>query len=297
MLSRMSQSLVAQPSPSEESALLAPWAAAFERAFRVAPKFEPLEAPVPGLSRVSVPASVFDPPELAGGTGHFRHMPGMVEHVRRLGFGWEGTGRILTVPTPASFNALFPTLVDEDTGFVLDYVREDRPTLANGPWMLRAMEGRLSIHVSTVEYYATGLGEERRASSPEELEFQLASLFHDLGVHALNYHLVPRRFARLLGERIRAALPDEVGAWGEPSAAVPLLLPYFYDNDLNRYCYAVWCRAAGPEAFAPIFERHFDQVLAALDLRLAQTAAGVGRVASGDSKDMGKPSPVEFTIG
>lgn len=295
MLCGMSEPTVVQPSPAEEPALLTPWADAFARAFGAAPAFEPLDGPAPGLRRCTVPASAFDPPELAGGTGHFRHMPEMVDHVRRLGFGWEGTGRLFTVPTPASFNALLAAGAP-DTGFVAEYVREDRPTLALGPWLLRVMEGRISIHVASAEYYAAHVGEGSSAQHAGAVKFQLSSLIHDMGVHALNYHLIPRAFVREIADRIRAALPDRVAAWTSPSAPVPLHLPYFYDNDLNRYCYAIWCRAARPDAFAALFDRHFDQVRAALDVRLGEVAEGLGDVTSGDTKDMAKPKPVEFTV-
>ena len=78
----------------------------------------------------------------------------------------------------------------------------------------------------------------------------------------------------------------------------PLTLTYFYDNDFNRYTYAVWCRSERPEDFGPRFvaARNFDQLLAALDVRLEETKAGRGDVASGDFDEMGKLAETSFDV-
>jgi hypothetical protein len=124
------------------------------------------------------------------------------------------------------------------------------------------------------------------------------SLAHDLSVHALNYHLVPHATVADLAHRIRAAVPDRYAAWSRPGTITPLTLTYFYDNDFNRYTYAVWCRCERPEDFAAIFtaQRNYDQLVAALAVRLEETKAGRGDVASGDFDDVGALAETSFQV-
>ncbi len=283
------------PTPAEEPTLLEPWQRAFDDVLGDAPRLVPFDGEtfgIEGLSQLVVSERTISPPEMAGGSGHFRHMPAMAEQVRRLGYRWEGTGRLWTMPSPASFNALLRHLAPEDAGFTLACVEEDREVLSLGPWLLRAMSAQWTIHLCSTAHYRKMLVGPHRAA----VEFQLMSMAHDVGVHALNYHLVPRRFVRELADRIRQALPERHATWSDPAALVPLHLTYFWDNDFNRYCYAVWCRTATPEAFDGLFSKNFAQLAAALEVRLAEVRRGLGEVASGETKDMPPPQPVDFRI-
>ena len=82
------------------------------------------------------------------------------------------------------------------------------------------------------------------------------------------------------------------------SGAAPLTLTYFYDNDLNRYCYAVWSRCKQPRDFAAIFlaKRNYDQLVAVLEIRLDETKSGRGDVASGEFDEMGKLAETAFDV-
>jgi hypothetical protein len=164
-------------------------------------------------------------------------------------------------------------------------------TVSLGPWLDRYLDGVISIHVCTREHYLASV--ERSAVM---LRWQLTTLVHDLSVHALNYHLVPRRLARRLGARIRSALPERAASWSRPGEAAPLTLAYFFDNDLNRYCYAVWSACDDPSDFAPTFEAHLAQLEHALDVRIGETREGKGDVPSGNSSDMPPLTPTELTV-
>lgn len=287
----MSQSELIVPRLEDEPALLGPWVEAFARVFGEAPRIEPFDEAHPLERRITVPLHPFEPPELVGGTGHFRHLPAIVDHMRRLGFDWPEGGRVLTMPTPATFLARLARHGLPGSGYRLVYAIEDRPTLTLGPWMRRVCEGTWTVHLCREPFYR----EATVGLRARELRFQLGSLVHDVSTHALNYQLVPHRAVRTIAGRIAEALPQRWSAWPADDAPVPLQLSYFFDNDLNRYCYAVWCRTPTLDAFAPRFERHFDQLLRALELRLDELARH-GDVASGDTRDMPPPTPVNFDV-
>lgn len=283
---------------ADERERLAPWLDAFTRVFKQAPIVEPLAPPVQGapddLFTISFP-SVFQPPELLGGTGHFRQSPALVEHLRRFGYRWNEAGRVVTSPTPSTFNALLPLLGQPDAGYPVAYACEDASTLSMAPWLLSYLGGTLPVHVASAAWYARSLGD--GSGRHDGLAWHLSSLAHDLTVHALNYHLIPRPAIEIMHERIRTGVSERYAAWerGEPA---PLTMSFFIDNDLNRYCYAVWCRCRAPSEFAGRFldGRSFDQLLAALAVRLDETRAGRGDVASGDTRDLPPLQPVEFVV-
>jgi hypothetical protein len=153
------------------------------------------------------------------------------------------------------------------------------------------MQGVITVLVNAPGFYES-------LSDLHQARWGLLSVAHDLSVHALNYHLVPHSAVADLANRIRDAIPERYDAWSQPAATAPLTLTYFYDNDFNRYTYAVWCRCAQPDDFAPIFaaKRNFDQLVAALEVRLEETKSGVGDVASGDFDDMEPLTETSFRV-
>lgn len=282
----------------EERDLFQPWVDGHARIFGKPPRIESFAGPrggPPDLFRIRFPATI-EPPELLGGTGHLRGSPALLEHLASLGFDWTETGRIVAAPTPASFNTLLEWMGD-NAGLPLVFSVEDATTMSLGPWLSNYMRGYIPLHVASPGYYSmwtpTGGGR-----SLEGVNWHFVSLAHDLTVHAQNYHRVPRRSLAILSDRIHEALPAEVLAWRRPGAMAPITLTYFYDNDFNRYCYAVWCRCRSVSDFGPLFEaeRNFGQLLHALEVRLADTLAGKGYVPSGDSNDMPALTQTEFAV-
>jgi hypothetical protein len=279
----------------QDAALLGPWTKAFEKFCGGPVVLEPLEPATPAAGIRMIFPRVFRPIELIGGIGHFQINRAMSEHVRRMGFEWDDEGRVRTVPAPGAFNARLTTVGIENAGFRLAYANDTTHAMPLGPWLRRYMDGVITLLVNTPEFYEKLLTDPQ---PPEDPRWGLMSVAHDLSVHGLNYHLVPHTAAVDLAGRIRAAVPERYAAWSRPGTVTPLTLTYFYDNDFNRYTYAVWCRCTRPEDFASIFvaRRNYDQLVAALEIRLEETKAGRGDVASGNFDEMGRLTETTFDV-
>lgn len=277
--------------------MLAPWAAAFEAVYGWGPTARDIardELPGADLFTLTFRPD-FEPIEMIGGTGHFAHRAAMAAHVRRMGFDWAD-GRVITAPSPETLNALADAIVGPGEGYRAGYIVEDRRNLTLGRWLLRYLEGRVPVHVASEGFYRAIPAGPRWIN--EGLRFHFGSFAHDLTVHALNYHLIPRRFIDAVRDRVVAALPERHAAWHAPGAEGPLTLTTFFDNDINRYGYDVWSRSETPRDFARVFlaERNLAQIMACLDLRLDETLRGLGDVPSGDTKDMHPLAAFGFTI-
>ncbi|MBR58463.1 MAG: hypothetical protein CMH54_10635 [Myxococcales bacterium] len=283
----------------DEENLLGPWLWAFEKLFGEAPKVLPWTHPQcenGSLHQLQLPA-VFDPPELAGRTGHFKHMPTMIPIVRAMGFDWPDGQFIHIVPTPESFNAMLRATNAGSYGYELAYMQSDSETLPTGPWLAMYLGGTIPIHVASEAFYKKKVAKALKSGAVDLLQFHLLSTGHDLSVHALNYHLIPRSSITAIRDHIYGSIPERASEWADGGAA-PLTLTYFLDNDLNRFCYAVWCRSASIEQFGEIFSApaNLGQLMTVLDTRLEETRAGKGDVASGDTNDMPALAQTEFTI-
>ena len=280
----------------DEENTLDPWLWAFEQVFGQAPRLTPWshsECTGGSLYQLNFP-TVFDPPELAGRTGHFNHMPQMVDVAKTLGFDWPDGTFIHVMPTPESFNEMLRSSGDSD-GYELSYLKSDSETLPTGPWLDLYLQGKIPIHVASEEFYERKIASAKNPGSLGALEFHLVSTGHDLSVHALNYHLIPKECIEGFRERIFEAIPERATKWSTGESA-PLTLTFFLDNDLNRFCYAVWCRSASPEQFKELFRSNVHQLMSVLDTRIEETRAGKGDVASGDTNDMPELAHTEFQI-
>jgi hypothetical protein len=280
----------------EERSALNAWAGTFLRVLNASPTLAPLSEDA-SLTSITFPR-VIRPEDLLGVYGHFHHHPAMEEHVRQLGFGWDATGRLRTSPTPLSLKARREALGFGHCGYDVQLFAEGRSSLPLGRWLTLYLDGVMPLQVSTPEWYEACLSGQTPLSAVNRLRFQLMSLAHDLTVHALNYHLIPRTAIDDWRARITASVPDRVAAWKEPGAAAPLTLTYFLDNDLNRYCYAAWCLTPSPDAFSEIFLRpaNYDQLLRALEIRLQETHAGRGDVPGGNTDAMGQLQATTFEL-
>ena len=282
----------------EDAALLGPWANAFAAVCDAPVAFAPFDVSDPTAGQRMTFPPIFTPIELVGGTGHFRQHPEMVAQVRRLGFEWNADGRVMTVPAPGVFNARIASLGTPQAGFSIAYFGAAASTMPLGPWLLRYMHGVITVLVCAPAFYDSLLRGGLRRRHRDQARWGLMSLAHDLSVHALNYHLIPHAAVTDLANRIRTAVPERYASWAQPGASAPLTLTYFYDNDFNRYAYAVWCRCERPAEFAALFlaKRNYDQLVDALELRLSETRSGRGDVASGDFDDMGKLAETSFDV-
>jgi hypothetical protein len=282
----------------DDATLLDPWARAFEALCGEPVVLEPLDPSQPDAGQRMTFPRIFEPIELVGGIGHFRRSPAMVDQVRRMGFDWDADGRVMTVPAPGAFNARLATIGFPQAGFSVGYANGETPAMPLGPWLLHYMHGRMTVLVNAPAFYESLLGAGQPPYLRDGARWGLMSVAHDLSVHALNYHLIPHAAVADLAARIRAAVPERYADWARPGTITPLTLTYFYDNDFNRYTYAVWCRCERPEDFAAIFvaKRNYDQLVAALEVRLEETKAGRGDVASGDFDEMGQLTTTSFDV-
>ncbi len=282
-------------SPAEERAQLASWTRAFEAVYGWGPALEDFAGDAPGGFTITVRPTI-DPIELLGGTGHFRHRPAMAAQVRRLGYAWTDANRVVTMPSPATFNALAARLGLD--GYRVRVHHDPQRNLALGPFLTSYLDGFVPVHVAAGPLYATVAADRAAAAHRGDLRFHFASFAHDLTVHALNYHLVPRACIETFRARIEAAMPERVRGWRLPDAPGPLTLTTFFDNDLNRYCYAAWSRSEAPADFGRIFasERNFSQLTACLDCRVDETVRGIGDVPSGVTGDLPPLTPFEFRV-
>jgi hypothetical protein len=274
-----------------------PWARAFEAVYGWAPVFEDFSSEVDGGFTITLRPAV-EPIELLGSTGHFRHRPAMTAHVKRMGFGWTDANRVVTAPSPETFNALVDRCAPAGDGYRVNVHRDAKGIMALGPFLTSYLAGAVPVHVAGGTLYAGVSANPKGAPHRGDLRFHFASFGHDMTVHALNYHLVPRAAIEAFRARIEAAMPDRVAGWREPDAPGPLTLTTFFDNDLNRYCYGVWSRSESPADFARRFTdaRNFDQLLGCLDRRIDETLRGLGDVPSGDTRDLAPLAPCAFTV-
>ena len=278
----------------DERREMARWAEAYAVVNGWAPRFGELDEPEEGAFTLTFEPR-FDPIEMLGGTGHFAHRPQLVAHLRRMGFRWDDTGRVLTTPSPQTFNRLADRLLPPGTGYRVGAIRRDQPKLALGPWLRMYLSGCVPVHLSSPGFYDSVVASQGTRDWCE-LRFQFQSFAHDLTVHALNYQLIPRAAIDAFSRRIIDALPDRFAAWEHPDALGPLTLTTFFDNDLNRFCYAVWSLSEDPTSFAAVFLEHLPQLLACLDARIEETRQGLGDVPDEDTQSLAPLRPWEFDV-
>jgi hypothetical protein len=284
--------------PPDERRALARWAEAFAVVNGWAPRLDDLGGGDGGDGAGDFTLTFeprFDPIEMLGGTGHFARRPALVTHLARMGFGWDGE-RVLTVPSPASFNRLADRLLPPATGYRLAVIESDARRIPLGFWLHTYLAGCIPIHLGTPAFHDTLVAARGWKGERHERKFQFLSFAHDLSVHALNYQFVPRAAIEAFAARLREALPERYARWGAPDAAGPLTIATFFDNDLNRFCYALWSHAEAPADFAGLFAEHLPQLMACLDQRIEETRRGLGDVPDQDSKSLPTLAPWEFAV-
>jgi len=274
---------------------MARWAEAFAVVNGWAPRLDDLGDPSEGDFTLTFEPR-FEPIEMLGGTGHFAHRPKLVEHLGRMGFRWSDAGRVLTAPSPETFNRRADALLPPGTGYRVGTILHDQRNLALGPWLRMYLEGRIPVHLATARFLDGVIAARGQRRDWIDLRFQFQSFAHDLTVHALNYQLIPRAAIDAVAARVIDALPERLAGWDHPDAPGPLTLTTFFDNDLNRFCYAIWSRSDDLADFAAICLDNLPLLLACLDQRIAETRQGLGDVPDGDTKNLPPLAPWSFDV-
>ena len=286
---------------TEERELLTPWVEAFDTVFGEGVTINKLagaESDAPSdLGIINFP-DVVRPHDLIGRTGHFGHVPKMAEYMHSMGYDWNAEGRLCAAPTPATFRWLMETRGQPDAGYEPVYRVEDGDTMSIGPWLMLYLNGEIPLHVRSQEQYQRWLQRYDPAVHRAGFSFHVSSFLHDLTVHMLNYHLIPRSWMKQTSQRIVEAMPERAEKWKEDKATGPLTLTFFFDNDLNQYALQVWCRCRRPEDYADIFlhPQNVQLINDALTLRITQTLDGLGDVASGDTDDVQGLEPLRLQL-
>ncbi len=285
----------------DDRTLVSDWMDAFARLFGPPAVRTPLAPPTPDgpqdLATLTYPL-VFDQKELVGSAGHVTHLPAVTAHLHALGYAWDADARIVTIPTPATLEAMVPLTAGPDLGFALEaraYTHTGPPQAAV---LLRYLDGFLPVPFPDRGYVARRLAASAAPERNRDLHFLTGSTVHAMTVLALNTHLVPRSALTDLGALVRQALPEQVAGWASPDAIAPLTLQRFYHQDLQQYCHAVWWHCDTPADFTAVFARedNLQKLHAALAVRLDETRAGKGTVPSGDMNDMAPLTPVVFDL-
>jgi hypothetical protein len=289
----------AAASATGETASLAPWMRAYAAFYGRAPE---LREGADGRRSIRIAAEedsldIFR--RMVGTIGHFARKPAILQHLRELGYEWNGAGVILTVPTPATFRATMASMDASACGFTPQVTIIDAFDIPAGAWLLDLTRGLVTINVGSAALYRrrspphrAALGEPRHRSRLGTWLHHLLCLPHDMSKHVLPLHLVPRPAILDLGARVREAL----GPWRTRVASLGLKWPgalghvpkrwqgpgpllRFYENDLVDYCHRVWGAVDRPADFAPVFTRpkHYRQLTNALERRIEQVRVAGGK--------------------
>ncbi len=267
----------------DERGFLEPFLDGFERVHGERPRLRPFAKPTPAapddLWSLTFPM-VFERPEDIGQAANYCREPRIAEHLRRMGFDWDDQGHILTMPTPFTYNLLRPVLAGPDCGYQAAYLCEDVPMVSLGPWLRAYATGSQPLHVGSAAFYRQPYqvpnDEPIMNFSESSLRWHMTAFMHDSSVHLLNYHLVPRRCILDIGSRIREAMANRFEAWAAPRSMAPFTLTWFFDFDINTYCYAAWSCITEPQQFGPTFaaEENYVQLIGALEQRIDEVNDG-----------------------
>lgn len=277
----------------DERANLTVWAEAFGRVLGWAPRVVDAAGEPPGTALVF--DGPIDPVEMLGSTGHLAQSPALLAHARAMGFDWDAAGVVRTVPSPDTFNQRAAQRLPPGAGYRMGYDRSERRNMALGGFLLRYLDGCVPVQLAPPGFYREVLARAGGVTRGE-LGFHFTSFAHDLSVHALNYQVMPAALRASIRARVVEALPARVASWAAPEAPGPLTLTAFFDNDVNRFCYAVWTASDTVDEALRVAEAHGAQLLACLDRRIAETVAGKGDVDSGDTHDMHPLDPWTFSV-
>lgn len=173
-----------------------------------------------------------------------RRSPSCAAYLRRLGYACDDGGCLRTVPLPSTFIAARHSLGLDGLGLTPVLVARHSMACFDRRWLASNTRAELAINLGTRLYYALARPVRSLVSllSPsirQEWISHFTTLGHDMSIHLLSTHLVPRVALFHIGERARAAMRRLPRA--RPLAA-PRPLLEFYDTDLFLYARERWER-------------------------------------------------------
>jgi hypothetical protein len=165
----------------------------------------------------------------------------------------HGEARI--VPTPATFERARAQLVPDGAPLRIELARGRFQLVLARTWIRRvAFENILPVRVAPD--WAVGLyGMIRRAARRSPGPIDVGVLAHDVSLHALAFHAIPRHAWSELTEIAARRLGRHGGAGR---------LARFFEEDLTRACWSVWRTVERPTDFGSAFEPAFDDLKSAL---------------------------------
>lgn len=244
----------------EDGPLLAPWIAAYRRAYGVG--LEAVWLDGDDTPSVGFTAGLDDQAVLLHAPPPFREDARMIAYLEDLGFAVDGRDRVSVVPLPRVFLRRFSLLEAASEGrartpaLVPELRRARAKVFAPRTWLYAVAGGALPINVhSTISRL---LAVARRAPLPRgvtaSMDDHLHAIGHDVGVHALALHRVPARRMGALRRLARVAL-----ARGRATSAAS-----FFEERLTRACTELWAEIGRPEDFEARYEAVHDALAAEL---------------------------------
>lgn len=237
----------------------------YERLYAVRPEAVVVHVqgePVPGISvhypsardgRVPNSGTVYP---LAARIAHRRRMR---RYFASLGFVADAHGFPRTVPTPTTFALAL--------GPASDRARVRPRMIAGVSASLRPIHWGMLVRrnllpVTVAPRYSAEIHRRIRDIRPlQNIPCDVGMLAHDMSVHALALHAVPREawdeLVAIGYERVLAR-PWSIfaGPWG-----VLERIANFFEGSITTHCWAAWKEADEPDEFAERFVPHFDALL------------------------------------
>lgn len=239
----------------DEWTILQPDFIAYERRHGSRPTVCALDAAVPAFV-VRYPRL---PPESLPRGGYLYQapqqflQPPLVQHLASLGFFVDDDLVVRTVPTPATFERLMQLAGFADRGYRAALVRTPSTSMPPAAWLSHVIDGRFPINIASRWFHAASRIARRtplaRAFRVEPADLGL--LVHDVGVHILATHLLPRTDIRDIGQRLQGRRPARAAA--------------FFEGDLTRYCQELWREARSVAEFDAIHRQRRPALMALVD--------------------------------
>ncbi len=188
----------------------------------------------------------------------FREDAHVAAYLEDLGFAVDRHHRVFAVPLPSSFQRRLRRLGVQ--GGLRPELRPLRATLFSAEgWLREIAAGVFPINVDGLVSRVLGTFGARVAvhrSQREKLHTHFHALGHDMGIHTLAMHRVPRGRMRELRRLASVALAR--------GGRAPKRAADFFEERLTRACVDTWASASDVDAFARDFETRFPTLAAEL---------------------------------